>query len=193
MKFETKTLGELSSDGKGFYGINASAVPYNENRFTYLRITDINDDGTLNKSGLMSVDDKKAEKYLLKQNDIVFARTGGSTGRNYFYDGRDGQFVFAGFLIKFHIDESKVNPRFIKYYCLSQKYKDWVYSFNNCSTRGNINAQTYANMPVTLPPKEQQDLLVNTLSVLDKKIELNKKINQNLEEQAQAIFKKFFS
>ena len=59
---------------------------------------------------------------LLKPNDIVFARTGGSTGRNYFYDGTDGEFVYAGFLIKFSIDSTKVNPRFIKYYCLSQEY-----------------------------------------------------------------------
>ncbi|MDE6777490.1 MAG: hypothetical protein K2J25_06055, partial [Oscillospiraceae bacterium] len=108
MKFVKTTLGELSIDGKGSYGIAASAVPYDEKLFTYLRITDINDNGTLNKSGLMSVNDSKAKKYLLKPNDIVFARTGNSTGRNYFYDGTDGNFVFAGFLIKFSIDEKKV-------------------------------------------------------------------------------------
>ncbi|MDE6704936.1 MAG: restriction endonuclease subunit S [Treponemataceae bacterium] len=192
MKFENATLGELSVNGTGSYGIAASAVPYNKNLFTYLRITDINDDGTLNKSGLMSVDDDKAARYLLKPNDIVFARTGGSTGRNYFYDGTEGEFVFAGFLIKFSIDETKVNPRFVKYYCLSRDYKNWVNSFNTGSTRGNINAQTYANMPIPLPPRAQQDLLVETLSALDDKIELNNKINENLEQQAQAIFKSWF-
>ena len=46
-----------------------------------------NDDGSLNKNGLMSVDDEKSDQYLLEKNDIVFARTGASTGRNYFYDG----------------------------------------------------------------------------------------------------------
>ena len=192
MKFENATLGELSVNGTGSYGIAASAVPYDKNLFTYLRITDINDDGTLNKSGLMSVDDDKAARYLLKPNDIVFARTGGSTGRNYFYDGTEGEFVFAGFLIKFSIDETKVNPRFVKYYCLSRDYKNWVNSFNTGSTRGNINAQTYANMPIPLPPRAQQDLLVETLSALDDKIALNTAINENLEQQAQAIFKSWF-
>ena len=129
---------------------------------------------------------------LLQPNDIVFARTGGSTGRNYFYDGSDGVFVYAGFLIKFSIDPSKVNPKYIKYFCLSQEYKNWVYSFNTGSTRGNINAQTYANMPVILPPRSQQDLLVKTLSSLDDKIELNNKINTNLERQAGALFKNWF-
>ena len=193
MKFQKTNLGELSVNGKGSYGIAASAVPYSDELFTYLRITDINDDGTLNKSGLMSVSDEKAEQYLLKPNDIVFARTGGSTGRSYFYDGTDGEFVYAGFLIKFSIDSTKVNPRFIKYYCLSQEYRGWVHSFNTGSTRGNINAQTYANMPILLPSREQQDLLVDTLSVIDEKIKLNTAINENLESQAQALYNKFFS
>ena len=192
MEFQKTNLGELSVNGKGSYGIAASAVPYSDELFTYLRITDINDDGTLNKSGLMSVSDEKAEQYLLKPNDIVFARTGGSTGRSYFYDGTDGEFVYAGFLIKFSIDSTKVNPRFIKYYCLSQEYRGWVHSFNTGSTRGNINAQTYANMPILLPSREQQDLLVDTLSVIDEKIKLNTAINENLEQQAQAIFKAWF-
>ena len=193
MEFQKTTLGELSVGGKGSYGIAASAVPYSENLFTFLRITDINDDGTLNKSGLMSVDDKKASQYLLKPNDIVFARTGGSTGRNYFYDGTDGEFVFAGFLIKFSIDEIKVNPRFVKYYCLSQDYKNWVHSFNTGSTRGNINAQTYANMPMLLPPRELQDLLVDILSVIDRKIAINTAINENLEQQAYILLENMLS
>ena len=185
-------LGDLCIDNKGSYGIAASAVPYSEDLYTYLRITDINDDGTLNKSDLKSVADENAEQSILQPNDIVFARTGGSTGRNYFYDGSDGVFVYAGFLIKFSIDPNKVNPKYIKYFCLSQEYKNWVYSFNTGSTRGNINAQTYANMPVILPPRSQQDLLVRTLSSLDDKIELNNKINTNLEQQAQALFKNWF-
>ena len=95
-------LKELTTDGKGHYGIGASAVAYDENLLTYLRITDITDDGRLNKEGLMSVDDDNAEKYLLNKNDIVFARTGNSTGRSYFYEEKHGLLVFAGFLIKFN-------------------------------------------------------------------------------------------
>lgn len=191
-KLIKRKLSELCIEGKGSYGIAASAVPYSEDLYTYLRITDINDDGTLNKSDLKSVDDENASSYILKPNDIVFARTGGSTGRNYFYDGHDGEFVYAGFLIKFSIDPEKVNPKFIKYYCLSEPYKNWVQSFNTGSTRGNINAQTYANMEIDLPSRDQQDLLVKILSSLDDKIELNNKINANLEQQAQALFKSWF-
>lgn len=186
------TLASLTVDGKGSYGIGASAVPFSKDLYTYLRITDIKDDGTLNLQDLKSVDDEKASEYLLKPNDIVFARTGASTGRNYFYDGMDGEFVYAGFLIKFSIDEKKVNPKYIKYFCQSKRYKDWINSFNTGSTRGNINAQTLGKMPIPLIERTAQDALVSILSSIDEKIKKNNEINNNLEQQAQALFKEWF-
>ena len=182
------TLGELSIGGRGYYGIGASAVPYSAELYTYLRITDINDDGTLNMSDLKSVSDEKATDYLLKPNDIVFARTGASTGRNYFYDGTDGEFVFAGFLIKFSLDPKKVNPRYIKYYCISKDYRDWVAAFNTGSTRGNINAQTLASMPISLPDRAIQNRIVKVLDAIEEKRKSNAKINDNLQQQAFAFF-----
>lgn len=192
MKFETKTLGQLSIDGKGHYGIAAPAVRYSQSLPTYLRITDIKDDGTINLDGVMSVDDPKSKYFLLRPNDIVFARTGASIGRNYFCEDLKCNLVYAGFLIKFSIDKRKINPKYIKYYCLSQTYKNWINSFSTGSTRGNINAKTYANMPILVPCRKHQDITVKILSALDDKIELNNRINKNLEAQAQAIFDNMF-
>ena len=185
-------LKDLTVDEKGSYGIGAPAVPYQENKLTYLRITDINDDGSLNFSDLKSVDAEDAEKYILKENDIVFARTGNSTGRSYFYEKQHGTFVYAGFLIKFSLDPNKVNPRILKYYTHSKPYFDWVNSFDTGATRGNINAKTYGDMEIELPSRKVQDKIVSILSSLDRKIELNNKINADLEEMAQAIFKNWF-
>lgn len=191
-KWTNSTLGELSIGGRGYYGIGASAVPYSTELYTYLRITDINDDGTLNMSDLKSVADEKAGDYLLKPNDIVFARTGASTGRNYFYDEIDGEFVFAGFLIKFSLDPEKVNPRYIKYHCLSKEYRDWIAAFNTGSTRGNINAQTLASMPITLPDRAIQDRIVQVLDALEEKRKSNTKINDNLAELLQTVYQERF-
>lgn len=177
---------------KGCYGIAAPAIPYNPDKHKYLRITDINDDGTLNRDSIMSVDDKNADNYILEKNDIVFARTGNSTGRTYFYDGSDGELVYAGFLIKFSLDEEKVNPRILKYYTHSKPYYDWVNSFDTGGTRGNINAKTYGKMPIALPSRKVQDKIVSILKPLDDKIELNRCINENLEQQAQTLFKHWF-
>ena len=180
MFFEQTTLGKVSKGGKGNYGIAAAGVDYSDELYTYLRLTDIKDDGTINACGLKSVNDEKAANYLLKPNDIVFARTGANTGRNYFYDGSDGQFVYAGFLIKFSLDPDKVNPKYVKYYCLSREYKEWITSYSTGSTRGNINAQTLAQMPLLLPERKQQDKMVDILSSIDRKIKENEKINKNL-------------
>ena len=186
-------LNDLSIGGKGAYGIAASAVERKADLPTYLRITDIFDDGTLNLSELKSVDAPNSDKYILKPNDIVFARTGGSTGRNYFYDGSDGVFVYAGFLIKFSIDPEKVNPKYVKYYCRSKQYNDWVQSFNTGSTRGNINAQTFGNMEIPLLERKQQDYLVSILEPIDEKIKNNKQVNDNLQRQLRTIFKAEFT
>ena len=185
-------LNDLSIGGKGSYGIAASAVERKADLPTYLRITDIFDDGTLNLSELKSVDAPNSDKYILKPNDIVFARTGGSTGRNYFYDGSDGVFVYAGFLIKFSIDPEKVNPKYVKYYCRTKQYNDWVQSFNTGSTRGNINAQIFGNMEIPLPERKQQDYLVSILEPIDEKIRNNKQVNDNLADLLQTIYQERF-
>lgn len=192
MQLEKKTLAELCRGGKGSYGIGAPAVPFSDSLYTYLRITDIKDDGTLDKSGLKSVAAPNASAYLLEPDDIVFARTGASTGRNYFYDGADGSLVYAGFLIKFSLDPAKVNPKFVKYYCLSQPYKDWIRSFSTGSTRGNLNEKTLGAMELYLPPRAQQDATVSILSPLDEKIALNQAINENLLSQSDAIYRAWF-
>lgn len=185
-------LEDLTIDGKGSYGIAASAIEFDASKYTYLRITDINDDGTINKNGLKSVDDVNASNYLLRPNDIVFARTGASVGRSYFYDGKDGEFVYAGFLIKFSIDPNKVNPKILKYYTHSQPYYDWILSVDNGATRGNINAQTYSSMPIILPDRNRQDKIVSILSSLDDKIDLLHRENKTLEAMAETLFRQWF-
>ena len=185
-------LGDLTVDGKGHYGIAAPAVDYDSSKYTYLRITDINDDGTLNKQGLKSVDDANAGRYLLKPNDIVFARTGASVGRSYFYDGNDGDLVYAGFLIKFSLDPNKVNPYMLKLYTHSQDYYDWIKAVDNGATRGNINALTFASMPIVLPSRYEQDKIVGVLGALDDKIDLLNRENATLEALAETLFRHYF-
>ncbi|MES5936997.1 restriction endonuclease subunit S [Mammaliicoccus lentus] len=192
MEFKEYKLSDLTINGKGEYGIGASAVEYNPSLYRYLRITDIDDNGFINTDELKSVNDKNAENYLLKENEIVFARTGNSTGKSYFYNGEDGPLVFAGFLIRFKLDSKKVNPKFIRYYTLSENYKGWINQFATGSTRKNINAKTYGNMIIKLPPRSYQNYIVRILDSLEEKLKENKKIIANLEELSQTLFKRWF-
>lgn len=190
MEFRKVTLDEISING-GSYGIGASAVEYNQDLFTYLRITDINEDGTLDYKNLMSVNDEKADQYLLKENDICFARTGNSTGKSYFYDGQIKNMVYAGFLIKFSLDSNKVNPKYIKYYTMTKHYKNWVKEIQTGSTRGNINAKMYGKMEIILPDRIYQDKLVELLDKITTKIQLNTQTNDNLSEIIERMFINF--
>lgn len=179
MEFNLVELGDICT-GPGKYGIAAPAVDFDPNLPVYLRITDIGDKGELNLSDRKSVSDVTSESYMLKEGDIVFARTGNSTGRNYCYDTRDGEFAYAGFLIKFSIDPAKANHRYIKYYIQTKAYWDWIASFNTGSTRGNINAKTYASMPIVLPSRKAQDAIATFCDSINDKIRLNRRINDYL-------------
>lgn len=187
MKFNLTTLGDVCI-GKGEYGIGASAVPFNDELYRYIRITDINENGTVDENKLICVDDDNACKYLLEKNDICFARTGNSTGKSYFYDGTIKNLVFAGFLIRFKLNPDEINPKYMKYYTLTQQYKNWVSEIQTGSTRGNINANMYGLMPLRLPNIEYQNKMVHLLDKINYKIEENNYTNDNLHGIAKNMF-----
>ena len=81
-EWELKALGEILLTFPS-YGVNAPAVSYSDQLPTYLRITDISDEGRFISANKVSVDiEPKADNYL-KENDIVLARTGASVGKSY--------------------------------------------------------------------------------------------------------------
>lgn len=188
---EIKKLKDLCI-GKGEYGIAAPAEPFSESKYRYLRITDISDNGTLLSDDPKSVSCQGCEKCILQENDIVFARTGNSTGRAFFYEPKYGELVYAGFLIKFHLDDTKVNPKYMKYYTISQTYRNWVNNGPTGSTRGNMSEGDFADMPVFLPSRKQQDAIVNLFSPLDDKIENNNAIAAELEGMAKDLYDYWF-
>ena len=193
MKLKKYKLGDLCFPDKiGIYGIPASAEDFSEDKIRYLRISDISDDGILLDNDKKSVTDKDIDKYILEENDMVFARTGNSTGRAYLYDSNDGILAFAGFLIKYQLDETKVNPKFVRYFTISEYYKQWVKNLSVGSTRGNISAQSFADCPILLPSRKQQDCTVKILSYIDRKIAINRAINQNLEAMAKQLYDYWF-
>lgn len=179
---------------KGSYGINASAVDkVSQKQVSYLRITDIDEFGNIRSKNMKTVDSKDYEKYLLQKNDIVFARTGNSVGKNYFYDERDGKLVYAGFLVKFSLNEDKVYPKYFKYFAQTNKCQGWIKNMaSDGSTRPNINAQQLGNIELDLPVYSRQKSIADKLSIIDDKMRLNEQINANLLNLANTLFKHYF-
>ena len=164
-------LGELLATTPD-YGINAPAIPFDSRHPTYLRITDISDDGRFVHESKTSVDHPLATHYLVHDGDIVFARTGASVGKSYRYDHRDGELVFAGFLIRVRPDTRVLNPSYLKHYAQSSAFQEWVAVNSTRTGQPGINGREYASLPVPLPPtKAEQQAISEALSDADALIE----------------------
>lgn len=158
----------------GQYGSNTSAVDYIEGSPRYIRITDINEDGSLND------DVKSAEiyedKYLLQKDDMVFARTGATVGKTYLHE--NGTAIYAGYLIKYHPNECLVRSKYLKAFTHSDTYYNWVNKTQKVGAQPNISATQYDGMPILVPSLENQDTYIMIYNQADKSIsELRKSID----------------
>jgi len=156
--------------GKGTYGINAAAVSYDKNLPTYLRITDIDVDGTFISNKKKSVNHQDSDNFYLNVGDIVFARTGNTTGKSYLYNKADGKLVYAGFLIKFSPDKELYSVNFLKHFTETKIYWDWVKVMSTRSGQPGINEKQYSGLSLPFPPLKEQKKIAKILSTVDNKI-----------------------
>ena len=168
------------------YGLNAAATEY-DGQNKYLRITDIDDEThEFSKSDLTTplADLAMSADYLLKEGDLLFARTGASVGKTYLYRQFDGMVYFAGFLIRARIGEG-ADPEFAYQATLTDAYKKYVAITSQRSGQPGVNAQEYADYQLMLPSKTEQQQIGMTLRSLDDLITLHQRKYDKL-----VIFKK---
>ena len=166
--YQRITLNEISSI-KGEYGLSVSSKSYDESLGRYIRITDINDDGTLNTDWTSPMTDKNIENYILKEGDILFARTGGTVGKTYKYRLSDGKCSYAGYCIRFRIASEKTNVDYIYAYTKTNEYKNWIKDRQRVGAQPNINSNEYGNeLEIPLPPQEKQKEFIELNKLIDK-------------------------
>ena len=147
------------------YGANSSGVIYDESLPRYIRITDITLDNKLKEDCKLSLPIQEAENFILKNNDILFARSGGTVGKTFIYKDIYGLSAFAGYLIKAGISKS-IKAEFVYYYTLSSAYNEWKNRIFIQSTIQNIGADKYSNMEIVIPfDMEEQNQIVNYLDI----------------------------
>lgn len=172
------------------YGYTASAQ-FEPIGPKFLRITDIVGDLDWNSVPYCEISPNDFKKYKLEIGDIVIARTGATTGTAEIIK-EDKQAVFASYLIRFRIDKTIADPFFIGHILKSYSWKEYIKSSIGGSAQPGINANVLSQYDLLLPPLSTQRRIVEILSTLDDKIELNRKTNATLEAIAQAIFKEWF-
>lgn len=144
------------------YGANESGVLYDDSLPRYVRITDILNNSLREDLQKQSLTDEQAEGYILEDEDILFARSGGTVGKAFIYKKEYGRCAFAGYLIRAQI-KAHCCPNYVYYYTQSQSYDEWKRQIFIQATIQNIGADRYSLMELPVPPLSEQRTIASYL------------------------------
>ena len=137
--------------------------------------------------------DALLRKGKLKFEDIVVTTRG--TLANFAYYTKECIYsnirINSGMVILRNENQNLYTP-YLYHFLMSKNFKQQVSSFATGSAQPQLPIKDMKNILISLPPFEVQKKIAGVLGALDDKIELNNKINNNLEQQAQALFKSWF-
>lgn len=150
-------------------------------------------DGHLDLKDIKRIDKSVSEQLTrskLYKNDIVISYTGtiGECAQIHEND----KYHLAPNVAKIAPNPIFVNPQYLFHYIRSSMFRNQMYNYCHGSTQPTIPMKTIRELSIPIFPLETQKQIASILSALDDKIELNNRINENLEQQAQAIFKSWF-
>lgn len=178
------------SIGKGEYGAQSASVEYNDSRPRYVRITDINDDGTLNNDVVSSANTEDDVQYKLSYGDFLFARMGATVGKTYAY--KTGNQIFAGYLIRYRLNFEKIMPEYLYSYTKLDEYKTWVLLNQSGAAQPGINAKKYGSLQIPVAPLDEQKRFVSFIKQIDKsKFEVQQSL-EKLETLKKSLMQQYF-
>ena len=153
------------------YGANETGLEYDESLPRYIRITDVDSNGNLKKEGKLSLPEEVASDYVLEDGDILFARSGGTVGKAFYYKAEYGKAAFAGYMIRAKVDAKIIDPKLVYFATLAANYNDWKSTVMTQATIQNIGANKYNEFYIVVPEKEKQTILVNYIEEKTKEID----------------------
>lgn len=156
------------------YGANESGYDYHPELPRYIRITDFSGEGKLNDEKKLSLPWEIAKDYLLKDGDILLARSGATVGKSYQFKtsmSEDTNYCFAGYLIKATHDPVKITSEFLNLFLNSDCFQAWKALIFNKATIENIGADKYSVLPVIVPEIEEQNEIFNKVCDLSEPID----------------------
>lgn len=149
--------GELSFSIQ--YGYNAPAIA--NGQYKMVRISDIQNNKVLwDTVPYCEIKDDDVETYQLAEDDILFARTGGTVGKSFLVKEVPCNAVYAGYLIRTRFDAQKLVPEYLKFFMESQLYWQQLRNGTIATAQPNCNGQTLSKMMVPIPPLEEQHRIV---------------------------------
>ena len=187
-------LGEVSNIQTGPFGSQLHQRDYVDEGTPCIMPTNIGIHLDILSDGIAKVkseDVNRLKKHCVKVGDIIYSRRGDIEKCAYITQKEEGWLCGTGCL-RIRIESEITNPHFIAYQLCTKECKSWIVGNAIGTTMLNLNSGILKELPLLIPNKQQQDKIVSILKSLDDKIEVNRKINENLEQQAQALFKSWF-
>jgi len=157
-----------------------------------LRITDIQD-GVVDWANVpyCHCTPDKFEKYRLEDGDIVFARTGATTGKSYLVKSPH-EAVFASYLIKVRVNEEFI-PEFVYNFFQSSIYWNQINSDISGSAQGGVNATKLSNLQIVMPPLNEQEKIVDILETFNSSTRQYLDNKTNLSSMHKKLINEFLS
>ncbi len=141
------------------------------------------------------IDEKKFQemkRFQVNENDLVISCSG-TVGKVTIISKDDPKGIISQALLILRVNPNIILPKYLQYFFISSNGYNSIISRSSGSVQVNIAKRDVIEaIPLSLPPLPTQQKIAAILSSLDDKIELNNKINTNLEQQAQALFKNWF-
>ncbi|HRT84454.1 MAG TPA: restriction endonuclease subunit S [Bacteroidales bacterium] len=160
--FQLKELGSILLEPPQ-YGANERAIDGNPDLdYRYIRITDIDEYGNLRDEGFKTAENIE-ERYKLKCGDVLFARSGATAGKCFIFTDGMPKSIFAGYLIRFIFDKTKVLPRYVFFVCQLEYYKSWVLSIQRPAGQPNVNSEEFKSFQIPLPPILVQQRIIQIM------------------------------
>ena len=135
-------------------------------------------------------DKERLSKYILQEGDIVFSRVG-SVDRCSYVSKEYAGWMFSGRCLRVR-PNADIDSQFLYYYFTLETTKQFVRGIATGATMPSINTKFMGEVPVVYPSIEIQRKIAGILSAIDNKIDVNNAINENLLQQAQALYKDRF-
>lgn len=153
------SLGSLCAEEPNYGSSQPAIKKDNDKQPNYIRITDFSDFGIEANHEFVSVSGF-SPKDILKDRDLLFARTGASVGKSYIHDEKIGFSVFAGYCIRFRFNPKKVLPEYVWAYTKTNDFKCWVMRTQRKSGQPNINKEEYKSVQIPCPSIDEQRRMV---------------------------------